>query len=209
MKAVRTVAGPAVPLERADIDTDTIIPQNWLITTEREGLGIGLFSNWRYLDGNFSPNPAFVMNEPRYAGARIIVAGPNYGCGSSREHAVWAHLDYGIEAIIAPSFGPIFFDNALRNGLLAIVLGAQETLGLITQLQNGPTSQIGVDLDRQEILGPDGTVYGFVMDDQRRDAIMQGKDGIAATLRMSDAIDTFQREDRLTKPWLWPASPEA
>ena len=209
MKAVRTVAGPAVPLERADIDTDTIIPQNWLITTEREGLGIGLFSNWRYLDGNFSPNPAFVMNEPRYAGARIIVAGPNYGCGSSREHAVWAHLDYGIEAIIAPSFGPIFFDNALRNGLLAIVLGAQETLGLITQLQNGPTSQIGVDLDRQEILGPDGTVYGFVMDDQRRDAIMQGKDGIAATLRMSDAIDTFQREDRLRMPWLWPATPSA
>jgi 3-isopropylmalate/(R)-2-methylmalate dehydratase small subunit len=209
MKAVRTIAGPAVPLERADIDTDTIIPQNWLITTEREGLGIGLFSNWRYLDRNFSPNPAFVMNEPRFAGARIIVAGPNYGCGSSREHAVWAHLDYGIEAIIAPSFGPIFFDNALKNGLLAIVLGAQETLGLITQLQNGPTSQMGVDLDRQEILGPDGAVYGFAMDDQRRYAIMQGKDGIAATLRMSDAIDTFQREDRLRMPWLWPATPGA
>jgi 3-isopropylmalate/(R)-2-methylmalate dehydratase small subunit len=206
MKAVQTVVGPAAPLGRADIDTDTIIPQNWLITTERDGLGIGLFSNWRYLDGNFSPNPNFVLNEPRFEGARIIVAGPNYGCGSSREHAVWAHLDFGIQAIIAPSFGPIFFDNALKNGLLAIVLGVQETTGLIAQLQAGPNNQMRVDLDRQEVSGPDSLIYKFAMDDKRRQAILQGDDDIAATLRMSSAIDEFQNADRLSKPWLWPAS---
>jgi len=209
MKAVRSVAGPAVPLGRGDIDTDTIIPQNWLITTERDGLGIGLFSNWRYLDNNFSPNPAFVMNEPRFEGARIIVAGPNYGCGSSREHAVWAHLDYGIEAVIAPSFGPIFFDNALKNGLLAIVLSAQDTTRLIAQLQAGPRNQMRVSLDRQEVLGPDSQTYRFAMDEKRRQAIMQGEDDIAATLRMSAAIDAFQNEDRLRQPWLWPGTPKA
>ena len=137
------------------------------------------------------------------------MAGPNYGCGSSREHAVWAHLDYGIEAVIAPSFGPIFFDNALKNGLLAIVLSAQDTTRLIAQLQAGPRNQMRVSLDRQEVLGPDSQTYRFAMDEKRRQAIMQGEDDIAATLRMSAAIDAFQNEDRLRQPWLWPGTPKA
>lgn len=205
MTPVRHVTGIVAPLARADIDTDAIIPQQWLVTTERDGLGIGLFSNWRYLPASLDPDPAFVLNEDRYRDARIIVAGANYGCGSSREHAVWAHLDYGIQAIIASSFGPIFHDNALKNGLLTLVMDEILVAELMTWAMSAEHNEMGIDVEAGMISLQDGRIYPFTMDEQRRQALLSGEDDIAATLRLSDAIDRFQDEDRCRSPWVWRA----
>jgi 3-isopropylmalate/(R)-2-methylmalate dehydratase small subunit len=204
MKPFHRVTGTAIPLSRTDIDTDAIIPQRWLITTERDGLGKGFFANWRYHEGTLDPRPECVLNDPRFHGARIIVAAPNYGCGSSREHAVWAHLDYGIEAVIASSFGSIFYDNALKNGLALIVLEQSDVSRILEQLDAGPCATMSVDLERNEVRGPDGRLYLFEMEEQRRLALLMGRDEITATLDMSDAIDAFQKRDRLDRPWVWP-----
>lgn len=207
MKAFRKVTGTAVPLGRSDIDTDAIIPQQWLITTSREGLGKGLFSNWRYRDDAFTPDPGFVLNEPRFARAKILVAGPNYGCGSSREHAVWAHLDFGIEAVIAESFGPIFRDNALRNGLPAITLDGAAVAQVLAQLAALPANRMTVDLERAEVTGPDGTAYRFTMDEERRRALLDGIDDISATLAHAPDIDAFHSADRIRNPYYWAPPP--
>ncbi|EJL27325.1 3-isopropylmalate dehydratase, small subunit [Caulobacter sp. AP07] len=203
MKAVSIVAGVAAPLNRADIDTDAIIPQNWLITTEREGLGRGLFSNWRYLPGTEVPDPAFVLNQPAFAGARILVAGPNYGCGSSREHAVWAHLDFGIEAVVAASFGPIFRDNALKNGLLTAEVEADVAADMLAHLQTRSPRTMTIDLADTQLVGPDGRRHGFRIDPERRNALLEGRDDIASTLDRSQVISAFQRRDRQRRPWIW------
>lgn len=203
MKAVQLVKGTAVPMSRADVDTDAIIPQRWLITTEREGLGIGLFSNWRYRPASLDPDPAFILNEPRFSGAKIIVAAANYGCGSSREHAVWAHLDYGIEAIIAPSYGPIFYDNALKNGLVVVTLDEAVVAAMLQMLAEMPANTMTVDLVEQTVSGPDGQRYDFDMDEQRRRAILSGQDDIAATLTHLSDIEEFENRDRARNPWLW------
>jgi 3-isopropylmalate/(R)-2-methylmalate dehydratase small subunit len=205
MKAFQRVSGIAIPLPRADIDTDAIIPQQWLITTERTGLGSGLFGNWRYLNGTRAPDPGFILNDPRLQGARILVAGPNYGCGSSREHAVWAHLDFGIEAVIAPSFGQIFYDNALKNGLAAVTLEASAIAQILASLLALPGQKMTVDLLANKVTGPDGATYGFAMAADRREALLLGRDDIAATLEMADAIEAFQQADRRRRPWVWEA----
>jgi len=205
MKAFQRVSGIAIPMPRADIDTDAIIPQQWLITTERSGLGSGLFGNWRYLNGTRAPDPGFILNDPRLQDARILVAGPNYGCGSSREHAVWAHLDYGIEAVIAPSFGPIFHDNALKNGLAAVMLEASAISQILASLAAPPGQKMTVDLRTNAVTGPDGTAYRFTMAADRREALLLGRDDIAATLEMADAIEAFQQADRRRRPWVWDA----
>jgi 3-isopropylmalate/(R)-2-methylmalate dehydratase small subunit len=202
MKPFRKITGTAVPLRRADIDTDAIIPQRWLITTDRDGLGVGLFSNWRYRDDG-SDDPDFILNEPRFADARILVAGPNYGCGSSREHAVWAHLDYGIATVIASSFGPIFYDNALKNGLVTVVLDQQIVGDLLAQLEAGDGNVMTVDLERCEVLGTDGAVFRFDIPAARRAAILAGQDEIATTLGFLDEINAFQDNDRRRNPWYW------
>jgi 3-isopropylmalate/(R)-2-methylmalate dehydratase small subunit len=203
MKRFTAVRGIAMPMARADIDTDAIIPQQWLITTERSGLGGGLFGNWRYLNATRAPDPGFILNDTRLRGARILVAGANYGCGSSREHAVWAHLDFGIEAVIAPSFGQIFYDNALKNGLAVIILEPGVVSEILTSLLALAGQEMTVDLLANTVIGPDGTQHRFAMEADRREALLLGRDDIAASLEMSDEITAFQKADRLRRPWVW------
>lgn len=204
MQAFDEVAGVALPLERSDVDTDAIIPARWLVTVTRRGLGEGLFGGWRY-DGAGRPRAAFVLNQPAYRNACIIVAGANYGCGSSREHAVWAHLDYGVRAVIAPSYGPIFHENSLNNGLLPVELPAAQVATLLQQLQQRPGAHCRVSLRTMEVTGPDGSAYGFSMDPARRTALLEGLDDIGMTARQLEAIEAFQARQLQAMPWLRPA----
>ncbi|WP_028603070.1 3-isopropylmalate dehydratase small subunit [Ottowia thiooxydans] len=201
MQKFEVIEGIALPLDRTNIDTDAIIPQRWLVTVSRHGLGEGLFGSLRY-DVNGHDQPDFILNQPAYQGARIIVAGANYGCGSSREHAVWAHLDYGVRAVIAPSFGPIFYGNSLNNGLLPVELPADQVAILMAQLLASPGARCGVDLRTNEVTGPDGVVYPFTMDAGRRQALLKGLDDIALTEREADRISAFQQQQLARMPWL-------
>jgi 3-isopropylmalate/(R)-2-methylmalate dehydratase small subunit len=203
VKPFTTVTGPAVPLNQADVNTDIIIPQKWLITIERDGLGQGLFGNLRYLNDSDLPNPAFVLNEARFQHARILVAGPNYGCGSSREHAVWAHLGYGISAVISSSFGPIFFDNAVKNGLALVMLPETDVSRILQQLLASETNTMTVDVVRQVVVGPDHASCTFTMDPQQRSNLLTGSDEIQRTMESIHAIDEFEKKDRLLRPWVW------
>lgn len=201
MQKFEQVSGVALPLERANIDTDAIIPQRWLVTVSRHGLGAGLFGSLRY-DAQGQPRADFILNQPAYRGACIIVAGANYGCGSSREHAVWAHLDHGVRAVIAPSFGPIFQGNSLNNGLLPVELPTEQVDTLLRQLLARPGSRCAVDLRAREVTGPDGTVYPFHLDEGRRQALLQGLDEIALTERELARIEAFERRQLQRMPWL-------
>lgn len=201
MQAFDALSGVAVPMDRANIDTDAIIPQRWLVTVTREGLGTGLFGSWRY-DAQGHARPDFILNQPAYAQACILVAGANYGCGSSREHAVWAHLDHGIRAVIAPSYGPIFYENCLNNGLLPVVLPDETVATLLRLLHAHPGAVCHVDLRAQEVTGPDGTVYHFTMDAGRRTALLEGLDDIGMSFRQLDAIEAFQARQLREQPWL-------
>lgn len=200
MKPFLRTEGIAVPIDRGDIDTDAIIPQQWLITTERTGLGTGLFANWR----GDPRSPACLLDDPRYAGAPILVAGPNYGCGSSREHAVWAHIDHGIAAVVSSSFGAIFYENAINNGLLPVLLDAEIVSGLLQALAVGPRV-MNIDLQRQIVTGPDGTCHPFTIDPRHREALLAGSDPITDTLALIRHIEAFQARDRLDRPWVWEA----
>lgn len=200
MQPFDELAGIALPIDRADVDTDVIIPQRWLVTVTRTGLGAGLFGNWRY-DAQGKARPDFVLNQPAYRNACIIVAGANYGCGSSREHAVWAHLDYGVRAVIAPSFGPIFHDNSLNNGLLPVTLPASDVAALLRQLAQHPGAACRVALRPMEVTGPDGAIYRFDMDATRRQALLGGIDDIGMSERRMDEIVAFQRRRRDDMPW--------
>ena len=201
MKAFHHTRGIVAPIQRDDVDTDAIVPQRWLVTVDRKGLGQGLFGSWRY-DLDDRPRPGFVLNQPAYKNARIILAGRNYGCGSSREHAVWAHLDYGIEAVIAPSYGPIFYENCLKNGLLPVMLPESAIARLMAQALAEPGCQCEVNLDTLRVTGPDGRAYAFEMDAGRRRLLLEGTDDIAVTLNMAHEIGKFQECLRRTKPWL-------
>jgi len=203
MKAVKRVEGVAAPFPQADIDTDAMIPQRWLVTTTRTGLGAGLFGNWRYHGQTLDPDPQFVLNRPEYRRAKIIVAGPNYGCGSSREHAVWAHLNFGIAAVVAPSFGPIFRDNALRNGLLLVALPEPQVEAILAWLSQDDRRRMSIDLETCLLTGPDGSRHRFSMDETSRSALLAGRDEITATLEYLDAIQMFHERDRAEKPFLW------
>jgi 3-isopropylmalate/(R)-2-methylmalate dehydratase small subunit len=198
-----TVTGPAVPLNIGDINTDMIIPQKWLITTERDGLGGGFFGNLRYLDDGDDPNPSFILNEPRFRQACIVVAGPNYGCGSSREHAVWAHLGYGICAVISSSFGPIFFDNAARNGLALVIMPETQVSRIMQQLLASDSNAMTVDVMSQVVLGPDNHSYPIPMDPNHRSNLLTGTDEIQRTVESFPDIDAFEEKDRLLRPWIW------
>lgn len=203
MQKFETISGVALPLDRADIDTDTIVPQRWLVTVSRRGLGAGLFGSLRY-DAQGQDRPDFILNQPAYRSACIIVAGANYGCGSSREHAVWAHLDYGVRAVIAPSFGPIFQGNAVINGLLPVELPAESVATLMRQLLARPGAACRVDLNRCEVTGPDAVVHPFTMDAGRRQALLQGLDDIAITEREAALVEAFQQRQLRAMPWLRP-----
>jgi len=184
-----------------NIDTDKIIPKQYLKTIQRKGLGKGLFDEMRYL-GDGSENPDFVLNKPAYREAKIIIAGENFGCGSSREHAPWALLDFGITCVIAPSFADIFYNNCFKNGILPIKLPQAEIDKLLDDAGRGANAVLTVDLEKLEIRGPDGGVIAFEIDPFRRNLLLNGLDDIGLTLQKAQKIEAFEAARKVTLPWL-------
>src|SRR5690349_11196209 len=183
--------GLVAPLDRANVDTDQIIPKQFLKRIERTGFGEFLFYDWRYLpDGQL--DPSFVLNQPRYQGASILIAGKNFGCGSSREHAPWALGEYGFRVIIAPSFADIFANNCFKNGMLPIVLDEDQVRGIMRRAQQQPGYQLTIDLERQTIEDPDRLSIAFVVGEFQRYCLLEGLDDIGLTLRHEDAIDAYE-----------------
>ena len=203
MTAARPVIrGVAAPLPRENIDTDQIIPKHHLITVERQGLGRGLFSEWRFArDG--TERQDFVLNQPAFRNAKILVAGANFGCGSSREHAVWALLDYGIEAVVSPAFASIFEENAAKNALATIRLPEADVHALLAAIDALPGAEATVDLQACMVVAPDGQQFRFEMAPARRRALIEGLDEIAMTLERADRIAAFQQRDRQQRPWVY------
>jgi 3-isopropylmalate/(R)-2-methylmalate dehydratase small subunit len=186
MEAVRIVQGTAVPLDRSDVDTDQIIPAEWLKRIERTGFGRGLFATWR-------DDRDFVLNNEAYAGARILVAGPNFGTGSSREHAVWAIMDYGFAAVVSPRFGDIFRNNATKNGLVPVIVPAAVGEALLRAVEADPTLEVTIDVGRRTLAAPAaGIECSFPLDDATRERFLEGLDDIGITLRDADAIDAYE-----------------
>ncbi len=201
MEPFKTLRGIAAPLPMINVDTDMIIPKQFLKTIRRSGLGAALFHEMRTrADG--SPNPDFVLNQPAYSEAQILVAGANFGCGSSREHAPWALLDFGIRCVIAPSFADIFYNNCFKNGILPIALPQADVDKLMDDAERGANAIIAVDLETQEIRGPDGGCVKFDIDPFRKACLVNGWDGIALTLRQEDAITAFEQRRAQSVAWL-------
>jgi len=202
--------GLVVPLDRPNVDTDQIIPKQFLKSIRRTGFGVNLFDEWRYIDrgepgqdpASRVPNPDFVLNQPRYRGASILLARRNFGCGSSREHAPWAIAEYGLRAVIAPSFADIFHGNCFKNGILPIVLDETTVESLFQAVQATPGYELVVDLAEQTVRGPGGTVLRFEVDAFRKQCLLNGWDDIALTLRHSDAIAEFEALRLRRFPWL-------
>jgi 3-isopropylmalate/(R)-2-methylmalate dehydratase small subunit len=212
MQAFRTLTGLVAPLDRANVDTDSIIPKQFLKSINRSGFGPNLFDSWRYLDRGepgadnvVRPlNPDFVLNEPRYQGAQILLARRNFGCGSSREHAPWALLDYGFRALIAPSFADIFFNNCLKNGLLPIVLSRHEVDRLFHETAAFPGFRLTIDLAQQTVATTDGNaVFAFEIEPFRKHCLLNGLDEIGLTLTHADQIRTFEAKHKTDQPWLF------
>ncbi len=201
MEKFTKLTGVAAPLPRVNVDTDAIIPKQYLKTIKRTGLKAGLFYEWR-TNQDGSEKPDFVLNKPAYRNAKILVAGANFGCGSSREHAPWALLDFGIRCVIAPSFGDIFFNNCFKNGMLPIALPQAEVDKLMQDAEKGANATISIDLEKQEITRPDGGVIKFDMDPFRKYCLLNGFDDIGLTLRQKSKIDDYEAERRRTMPWL-------
>jgi 3-isopropylmalate/(R)-2-methylmalate dehydratase small subunit len=195
------LTGVAAPLRLMNVDTDMIIPADYLKTIKRTGLGAGLFASMRLKDGKEVSD--FVLNKPAYRQARILIAGDNFGCGSSREHAPWALADFGIRCIIAPSFADIFFNNCFKNGILPIRLPTEVVDRLMVAADNGANATFTVDLEAQEIALPDGEKIGFDVEPFRRQCLLNGWDDIGLTLRDADSIDAFEGKARDQQPWLW------
>jgi 3-isopropylmalate/(R)-2-methylmalate dehydratase small subunit len=213
MKAFTTHAGLVAPLDRANVDTDQIIPKQFLKSIKRTGFGANLFDEWRYLDEGYPGqdnslrplNPDFVLNQPRYQGASVLLARENFGCGSSREHAPWALDEYGFRAVLAPSFADIFFNNSFKNGLLPIVLKEEEIDELFAQVDAQEGYQLTVDLQQQTVTRPDGVRYSFEIDEFRKHCLLNGLDDIGLTLQDADAIRAFEERHRQAQPWLFGA----
>jgi 3-isopropylmalate/(R)-2-methylmalate dehydratase small subunit len=187
------LTGIVAPLDRVNVDTDQIIPKQFLKAITREGFGRYLFNDWRYLDGEI-PNPDFVLNQPRYAGASILLARTNFGCGSSREHAPWAVLDYGFRAIIAPSYADIFYINCFKNGILPVTLPDAQVEELFRRTEQNPGYQLTVNLESQTITETDGSLkLTFEVDPFRRECLLNGWDDIGLTLRFDDQITAFEK----------------
>ena len=202
--------GLVVPLDRENVDTDAIIPKQFLKSIKKTGFGQNLFDEWRYLDHgepgkdctNRPINPEFVLNQSRYKGASILLARQNFGCGSSREHAPWALEQYGFRAVIAPSFADIFFNNCYKNGLLPIVLSAQQVDHLFNETAAFNGYQLTIDLEKQQVIAPDGRTYDFEIAAFRKYCMVNGLDDIGLTLRHADKIKTYESERILRMPWL-------
>ena len=201
MDKFTTLTGVAAPLPMINIDTDMIIPKQFLKTIKRTGLGKNLFDEMRYTpDG--AENPDFVLNKQAWRKATILVAGANFGCGSSREHAPWAILDFGIRCVIAPSFADIFYNNCFKNGILPIQLPQAEVDKLLEDANRGANATITIDLVKQEIHGPDGGTIHFELDAHRKRCLLEGLDDIALTLQKNDRIESFESTRKQSQPWL-------
>ena len=202
--------GLVAPMDRENVDTDAIIPKQFLKSIRKTGFGPNLFDEWRYLDkgepgqdpASRQPNPDFVLNQPRYQGASVLVTRRNFGCGSSREHAPWAIDQYGFRAIIAPSYADIFFNNCFKNGLLPIVLNEAQVDQLFNEVHAFPGYQLTIDLERQVILRPQGEEIPFEVNAFRKYCLINGLDDIGLTLQHKDKIEAFEKERLATKPWL-------
>lgn len=201
MEKFTVLTGVAAPLPMINVDTDMIIPKQFLKTIKRTGLGKNLFFEMRY-DDNGNEKPDFVLNKPAYRNAKILVTGDNFGCGSSREHAPWALLDFGIRCIIAPSFADIFYNNCFKNGILPIKLPQEQVDKLMDDASRGANATITVDLEKQEIRGPDGGVITFDIDPFRKHCLLNGLDDIGLTLQKAEKIDAFEERMRQQAPWV-------
>lgn len=201
MDKFTTLTGVAAPLDMINVDTDMIIPKQYLKTIRRTGLGKGLFAEMRYNEDG-SENPDFILNKPACREAKILIAGDNFGCGSSREHAPWALLDFGIRCVVAPSFADIFYNNSFKNGILLITLPQAEVDKLMDDARRGANATLTVDLERQEIRGPDGGTIRFDIDPHRKHCLLNGLDDIGLTLEKSAAIATFEEKAAEARPWL-------
>ena len=205
MQAFCQHTGIAAPILRINIDTDAIIPSREMKRVSKQGLGEGLFAGWRYIKpGSRELNKDFILNQPEYAGTSIILAGSNFGCGSSREHAVWALKEYGIRAIIAPSFGTIFHQNCILNGILPITLDEAVIAGLAHPISANPQHHpLTIDLNTQQVITSDGSTHRFAIEDSHRDMLLQGLDAIALTLSMEDTIEQFEKIDKSQRSWAY------
>ena len=191
----------AAPLPIINIDTDMIIPKQYLKTIKRTGLGTALFSEMRYNEDG-TENPDFVLNKPAYRDARIIVAGDNFGCGSSREHAPWALLDYGIKVVVSTSFADIFYNNCFKNGILPAIVSAEDLEKLMDDAERGSNATLTVDLENQTISGPDGGAVTFEIDPARKHVLLEGLDDIAMTLKSEKKIGGFETKMAESRPWI-------
>ena len=212
MQKFTCLEGLVAPLDRANVDTDAIIPKQFLKSIKRSGFGVHLFDAWRYLDhgepgmdlATRKPNPDFVLNQPRYKGASILVARKNFGCGSSREHAPWALDDYGFRAVIAPSYADIFYNNCFKNGLLPIVLTETQVERIFHDVAAFPGFRLVVDLNAQTVSYSDGSqVFGFEVDASRKHSLLNGLDEIGHTLQHAIEIKAFEAKRRIEQPWLF------
>jgi len=214
MQAFTQHTGLVAPLDRANVDTDQIIPKQFLKSIKRTGFGPNLFDEWRYLDvgqpgqdhSKRPLNPEFVLNQPHYQGASILLARENFGCGSSREHAPWALDGYGFRSVIAPSFADIFFNNSFKNGLLPIILSDADVDELFRQVEASEGYQLVVDLESQTVRRPDGVALSFEIDAFRKHCLLNGLDDIGLTLQDAGAIASFEDRYRQSSPWMFPSA---
>jgi len=205
MRPFDVLTAVAAPLLRANVDTDAIIPSREMKSVAKHGLADGLFAGWRYTTiGGRDPDPRFVLNQPAYAGTQILLTGENFGCGSSREHAAWALLEYGIRAVIAPSFAPIFHGNCVRNGILPVRLDGASVGQLAAAVAPDPQERrLTVDLVQQRVTAPGGLEFAFEIEREEREMLLEGLDAIDLTLKHRAAIEAFRARDRERRPWIY------
>jgi len=211
MQAFTQLKGIVAPMDRANVDTDAIIPKQFLKSIKRTGFGPNLFDDWRYLDpgepgmdnSQRRENPDFVLNQTAYRQAQILLARENFGCGSSREHAVWALEDFGFRSVIAPSFADIFYNNSFKSGLLPIVLPVETVSQLFRELHDQDGYQLSIDLEQQKVCTPSGECFAFEIDAFRKYCLLNGLDDIALTLKHADEIRAYEQQRRETAPWLF------
>ena len=203
MEAYKNHTSIAALMERSNVDTDQIIPKQFLKKVERTGFGIHLFHDWRFLADNVTPNPDFELNKPVFKGAKILVAGENFGCGSSREHAPWAIADYGFNTVISTSFADIFYSNCFKNSILPIKVSKSELAALMAEIKANEGVEFTVDLEAEKLKTPGGIVVHIDVDPFRKDSLLGGLDDIAWTLKHEDKITAFEEKQKQALPWLW------
>jgi 3-isopropylmalate/(R)-2-methylmalate dehydratase small subunit len=204
MQPFQTLTATAAKLDQVNVDTDQIIPKQFLKKIERTGFGIHLFHDWRFIDdAGQKQNPDFILNQPRYQGAQILVAGDNFGCGSSREHAPWALLDYGFRSIIAPSFADIFYNNCAKNGILLVAIPEASVQQLFTEIEDNVGCELTVDLPNQKVQSPKGLAFSFEIDPFVKHRLLNGLDDIGWTLQFQSAIEKFEASYQKQAPWMF------